>query len=172
MKLSLSVLVTLAIAAAAPAYASVVAGRDKGSGESVSTVKGVASNTTGLNRDSGDYTVDCYDSGYAADRAPVVAAIDTFCNQHAGTTLQPGQRIDAIPTYTTTNWAGRHYLVYLTLSVEAINGCTAVIPGDCWWMMRRPVDECDTSGENDKQASFTGGNVRDSCLKYRVDPNA
>ncbi|RDB27144.1 hypothetical protein Hypma_004599 [Hypsizygus marmoreus] len=103
--------------------------------------------------------VTCYNSGTRVDRAPSISSIDDFCRRNFGAGLAPGQTV-----------ALRYYWGSFTilLSAQAINGCSWSVDGDCHRLLRKPLDECNTSGENGKQ----GGYVTDVCGQWRYDPGS
>lgn len=95
----------------------------------------------------------------------MVSTIDDFCKKHAGRKLEDGKEI--MDTWALTS--ARKIVV----SAKAKDGCRVIIGGSnkgdgCKRVLRRAVDECDTSGENDKQ----GGTVESDCAFWRIDPNS
>ncbi|KAJ7693210.1 hypothetical protein B0H17DRAFT_1060391 [Mycena rosella] len=163
MKLSISALVAISIAGAAPASAAFV-GRVEG--EITNTPATVCSidhmnrsykNSTALAQRAGAEVITCYGSGTKADRAPIVSVIDDFCGKVIGTHVSNGQTVWARYNYGT-------FTVYV--SGEAINGCNFVIDGNCNRLLRLPVDGCNTGGVNGKQ----GGYETDLCGQWRTDP--
>ncbi|KAJ7920183.1 hypothetical protein B0H13DRAFT_2425645 [Mycena leptocephala] len=164
-KFSISVL--LAIAIAAPAYAAVVAriegditGRtpftwlsyEEGITYKNETARSVVART-------GSEVVTCYGFGTAADRTPIISVIDDWCGRVIGTQVTNSQTV----------WARYDYGTFTVLvSGEAINGCNFVIDGNCNRLLREPVDQCNTGGENGKQ----GGYETDLCGQWRTDPGS
>ncbi|KAJ7830276.1 hypothetical protein B0H13DRAFT_2372047 [Mycena leptocephala] len=107
----------------------------------------------------GTEVVTCYGFGTKADRAPIIAVIDDWCGKVIGTHVSNGQTV----------WARYNYGTFTVLvSGEAINGCNVVIDGNCNRLLREPVDQCNTSGENGKQ----GGYETDLCGQWRTDPGS
>ncbi|RDB27121.1 hypothetical protein Hypma_004602 [Hypsizygus marmoreus] len=119
----------------------------------------VNGNITALEKRGGPEYVTCYNSGTKIDRAPSVTCIDNFCASVFGTRLAPGQTV-----------ALRYYWGSFTilLSAQAINGCSWSIDKNCNRLLRKPLDECNTRGENGKQ----GGYVTDLCGQWRYDPGS
>ncbi|KAJ7706794.1 hypothetical protein B0H17DRAFT_1325624 [Mycena rosella] len=163
MKLSISALVSIAIAIAAPASAAFVSRvegevPDATPATWLSVEQGITyKNSTALAARAGTEVVSCYGFGTKADRAPIVSVIDDFCGKVIGTNVQNGQTVWARYDYGT-------FTVYV--SGEAINGCNFVIDGNCNRLLRLPVDECNTGGVNGKQ----GGYETDLCGQWRTDP--
>ncbi|KAJ6559992.1 hypothetical protein B0H19DRAFT_1260659 [Mycena capillaripes] len=171
MKLSISALI--AIAMTAPVYAGVVA-RVEGDAigapaKWLSVEHGTTyGNSTALVPRSGTEVISCYNTGTAADRAPITSVIDDWCGHVIGTTVTNGQTI----------WARYDYGTFTVLvSGAAINGfighseyssCSWVVDGNCNRLLREPVDQCNTSGENGKQ----GGVETDLCGQWRTDPGS
>ncbi|KAF8960455.1 hypothetical protein BDZ97DRAFT_1833766 [Flammula alnicola] len=127
---------------------------------SVETGVTKAGNTTTLTKRLGTEVVSCYNEGTAADRAPIISVIDDWCDNYAiGTFVSNGETI----------WARYDYGTFTVLvSGEAINGCTFTVDGNCNRLLREPVDQCNTSGENGKQ----GGFETDLCGQWRTDPGS
>jgi len=103
--------------------------------------------------------VTCYNAGTKVDRAPSIASIDDFCRSVIGRRVTPGETVAC-----RYEWGGFTILV----SGRAINGCSWVIDANCYRLLRKPLDECNTSGENGKQ----GGYVTDICGEWRYDPGS
>ncbi|KAJ6619422.1 hypothetical protein B0H10DRAFT_2026554 [Mycena sp. CBHHK59/15] len=144
MKLSISALV--AIAMAASAYAAVVA---RVEGDVTDAPAKVYS--TALVPRLGP-VVTCYNTGTKADRSPIVSVIDDWCGYvTVWCTVTNGQTV----------WV-------VLVSGEAINGCSFVIDGNCNRLLREPVDQCNTGGVNGKQ----GGYETDLCGQWRTDPGS
>ncbi|RDB20718.1 hypothetical protein Hypma_012092 [Hypsizygus marmoreus] len=116
-------------------------------------------NATSVNKRAGTEIVTCYNAGTRVDRGPSTSSIDDFCNRFKGQTLSNGQNVA-----NRYDWGTFTILV----SAEAINGCSFTIDGNCNRLLRKPVDECNTRGENGKQ----GGFVRDLCGQWRYDPGS
>ncbi|KAJ7710856.1 hypothetical protein B0H17DRAFT_1027778 [Mycena rosella] len=138
MKLSISALVAIAIAGAAPASAAFV-GRVEG--EVTNTPATVClidhmnrsyKNSTALAPRAGE-VVSCYGFGTKADRGPIVSVIDDFCGKVIDSHVANGQTV-----WTRYNYGS--FTVYV--SGEAINGCNFVIDGNCNRLLRLPVDGC------------------------------
>ncbi|KAJ7314299.1 hypothetical protein DFH08DRAFT_821655 [Mycena albidolilacea] len=123
------------------------------------------SNSTGLLPRTGAELVTCYNEDTQANRAPIIAVIGDFCSQVIGITINNGATVYNRYSY-------GYYTVLV--SAEAIDGLTgpnlflfpAVPYGNCGRLLRLPVDQCDTSGENGKH----GGFETDACGQWRVDP--
>ncbi|KIJ25528.1 hypothetical protein M422DRAFT_273524 [Sphaerobolus stellatus SS14] len=107
----------------------------------------------------GAEVVSCYNFGTRTDRAPSISAIDDFCRRVNGRQVNNGQSVSM-----------RYNFGALTILVSgaAINGCNFVVDGNCNRLLRKPLDECNTSGENGKQ----GGIVTDLCGQWRYDPGS
>ncbi|KAJ7693174.1 hypothetical protein B0H17DRAFT_1060349 [Mycena rosella] len=162
MKLSISALVAIAIAGAAPASAAFV-GRVEGEVTNtpatwLSIEQGITyKNNTALAPRAGTEVVSCYGFGTKADRGPIVSVIDDFCGKVIGSHVANGQTV----------WARYNYGSFTVyVSGEAINGCNFVIDGNCNRLLRLPVDGCNTGGVNGKQ----GGYETDVCGQWRTDP--
>ncbi|KAF8226128.1 hypothetical protein L208DRAFT_1407509 [Tricholoma matsutake] len=127
---------------------------------SVETGLTKAGNATTLAKRAGAEVVTCYNTGTAADRAPIVTVIDDWCNNHAiGTSVSNGETI----------WARYNYGAFTVLvSAEAINGCAFTVDGNCNRLLREPVDQCNTGGVNGKQGGFEA----DLCGQWRTDPGS
>ncbi|KAJ7691965.1 hypothetical protein B0H17DRAFT_1062270, partial [Mycena rosella] len=99
MKLSISALVSIAIAIAAPASAAFVSRvegeiPDATSAMWLSIEQGITyKNSTALAARAGTEVVSCYGFGTKADRAPIVSVIDDFCGKVIGTNVQNGQTV-------------------------------------------------------------------------------
>ncbi|KAK7002400.1 hypothetical protein R3P38DRAFT_1733074 [Favolaschia claudopus] len=165
MKVSFSSVVALALVAAAPVLAAVVARvegeiTDAVPGKWLSIEQGITyhNSTSGpLVKRVGTEVVTCYGFGTKADRAPIVSVIDDWCGKVIGTHVNNGQTV----------WARYNYGSFTVyVSGEAINGCNFVIDGNCNRLLRLPVDGCNTSGVNGKQ----GGYETDLCGQWRTDP--
>ncbi|KAJ7150715.1 hypothetical protein C8R46DRAFT_1229650 [Mycena filopes] len=163
MQFPLLALITLAIAA--PVHSSVVA-RVEGKipdlvpEKWLSIEEGIAHNTSlSLAPRVGAEVVSCYNSGFRADRAPLISVIDDWCGKVIGTTVTNGQTRSALYSFGTFT---------VSVSAKAINGCNFVIDGNCNRLLRLPVDRCNTGGENGKQ----GGFETDSCGQWTLDPNS
>ncbi|KAG7086819.1 hypothetical protein E1B28_002741 [Marasmius oreades] len=99
--------------------------------------------------------VSCYNVGTKSDRTPFVAAIDQWAaeiienpplanRKVIGTTLHDGQEVSTVFEFGAVDY---------WLSAKAINGCSFTIDSNCNRLLRLPVDQCNTSGENGKQVS-------------------
>ncbi|KAF9036060.1 hypothetical protein BDZ89DRAFT_1130202 [Hymenopellis radicata] len=159
MKLSISALVAVAMAIAAPTYAAVVA-RAEGELKWLSIEQGITyENSTALVPRAGTEVVTCYNFGTKADRSPIVSVIDDWCGQVIGTSVSNGQTV----------WARYNYGTFTVLvSAQAINGGNWVIDGNCNRLLRLPVDGCNTGGVNGKQ----GGYETDLYGQWRTDPGS
>ncbi|KAJ8095893.1 hypothetical protein PM082_022793 [Marasmius tenuissimus] len=102
--------------------------------------------------------VECFNQGTKSDRAPFVSAIDNWCGKIQGKVLKDG---DA-PLTNTFEFGDVDYF----FTVKAINGCSFTIDGNCNRLLRLPVDQCNTGGENGKQ----GGVMTDPCGQWTADP--
>ncbi|KAJ7800207.1 hypothetical protein B0H14DRAFT_3490933 [Mycena olivaceomarginata] len=163
MKLSISGLVALAIAA--PALGAVVA-RIEGDvtsdvvpGKWLSIKQGITyHNSTDVVPRAGPI-VTCYGSGTKADRAPIISVIDDWCGV-IGTSVANNQEV----------WARYDYGTFtVRVSGKAINNCGGfTIDGNCNRLLRLPVDRCNTGGVNGKQ----GGYETDLCGQWTTDPGS
>lgn len=113
----------------------------------------------------------CYNSGFKADRSPVLEAVDALCSyvgqalteankQGLGSGLYQIDRNFKVP--------GQAYTDYVT-TFEIKDFCEWKHYGrvDCSNEFRKIVDGCNTKSENGKQGGIMDGN----CVKWRVDPN-
>ncbi|KIJ25527.1 hypothetical protein M422DRAFT_256294 [Sphaerobolus stellatus SS14] len=116
-------------------------------------------NETSLTKRVGAEVVSCYNFGTRADHAPSIFAIDDFCRHVNGGQVNNGQSVSM-----------RYNFGAFTILVSgaAINGCNFVVDGNCNILLREPLDECNTSGENGKQ----GGIVTNLCGQFRYDPGS
>jgi chitinase len=106
----------------------------------------------------------CYDSGALTGRGDAIKAVEHFCDYAAGRTLddatQERKSIQGIDSAV----GG---FVSIVQSVTVRNGCKFDINRDeCGRIMRRILDECDTTSTRFKQ----GGTVEDNCATWRLDP--
>ncbi|KAJ7171456.1 hypothetical protein C8R46DRAFT_1262961 [Mycena filopes] len=163
--MQISILALIALAIAAPVHSSVIA-RVEGQipdivpAKWLSIEEGISYDNTSLSLVPrvGAEVVSCYNSGFPANRAPLISAIDDWCGKVIGTTVTNGQTLLAYYNFGT---------FVVSLSAKAINGCNFVIDGNCNRLLRLPVDKCNTGGENFKE----GGFVTDSCGQWTLDPN-
>ncbi|KIJ47023.1 hypothetical protein M422DRAFT_249334 [Sphaerobolus stellatus SS14] len=116
-------------------------------------------NETSLTKRVGTEVVSCYNFGTKADRAPSISAIDDFCSRVIGRQVNNGQTVSMRYNYGAFT---------ILVSGAAINGCNFVIDGNCNRLLRKPLDGCNTKGENGKQ----GGTVTDLCGQWRYDPGS
>lgn len=101
--------------------------------------------------------VSCYHSGWPASRETLATAIDDFCDEVGVSGLRKNDNQEKTMTVNG---------VRVILSIHA-KGCDAIDQDlKCKSILRRPVDECNTDGENWKQ----GGTVEAECATWRVDP--
>ncbi|KIJ34466.1 hypothetical protein M422DRAFT_263429 [Sphaerobolus stellatus SS14] len=116
-------------------------------------------NETSLTKRVGAEAVSCYNFGIRAGRASSISAIDDFCRRYNGRRVDNEQSV-----------SHRYGFGSFTIlpSGAAINGCNFVIDGNCNRLLRKPLDECNTSGENGKQ----GGIVANLCGQWRYDPGS
>lgn len=122
-------------------------------------------------------SVHCYDSGALVTRAMAIDALNAFCDAWVGTVLdasRPGTR----RTIDNGDGFGAHCAGALgcfdtiLISVTVKNGCRFTMGGkganqECGRILRRIIDECDTSSTQHKQ----GGTVESNCASWRFDPN-
>ncbi|KIJ46978.1 hypothetical protein M422DRAFT_249257 [Sphaerobolus stellatus SS14] len=101
-------------------------------------------NETSLTKRLGAEVVSCYNFGTRADRAPSTSAIDDFCSHVNGRQVNNGQSVSMCYNYGAFT---------ILVSGAAINGCNFMVDGNCNRLLRKPLDECNTSGENGKQFS-------------------
>ncbi|KAF7332492.1 putative LysM domain-containing protein [Mycena kentingensis (nom. inval.)] len=125
----------------------------------VFTAPNAVNGRAGLTMREGSESVSCYDDGTKADRARLTSAIDKFCTDYGGRTVNDGDTIQERYDYGD---------ITIFVSGTAINGCNFVVDDNCNRLLRLPVDKCNTGGENDKQ----GGVVTDICGQWRTDPGA
>ncbi|KAG2014097.1 hypothetical protein CC2G_010943 [Coprinopsis cinerea AmutBmut pab1-1] len=105
--------------------------------------------------------VTCYNHGTKIDRKYAILAINDFCNVVMGKYYANNQEF-AI-RYTFGNQVPQSFLT----SLKPINNCGGfTVDHNCGRLLRMPVDQCNTSGENGKQ----GGYMTDPCGTWRSDP--
>jgi hypothetical protein len=107
----------------------------------------------------------CYDSGALTGRGDAIKAVENFCEFAGGRTLDDStlerKSVEGIDSAV----GG---FVSIVQSVTVRNGCKFDIDRDeCRRIMRRILDECDTTSTRFKQ----GGTVEDNCATWRLDPN-
>lgn len=107
----------------------------------------------------------CYDSGVLTGRGDAIRAVENFCEYAAGRTLDDStlerKSIEGIDSAV----AG---FVSIVQSITVRNGCKFDVDRqECRRIMRRILDECDTTSTRFKQ----GGTVEDNCATWRLDPN-
>ncbi|KAF8596125.1 hypothetical protein BDV93DRAFT_611084 [Ceratobasidium sp. AG-I] len=109
---------------------------------------------------TGQENVGCYNIGTKSDRAPIVNAVNNFCNAVTGQTFSNGRAVEYV-------YAGNlDFDIAIFVKAQVINGCTFVVDGNCARLLMKAVDSCNTSGENGKQ----GGVLTDACGQWTVDP--
>ncbi|EAU82431.1 hypothetical protein CC1G_08182 [Coprinopsis cinerea okayama7 len=105
--------------------------------------------------------VTCYNVGTKIDRKYAIMAINDFCNVVMGKYYSNNQEF-AI-RYTFGNEVPQSFLT----SLKPINNCGGfTVDHNCGRLLRLPVDQCNTGGENGKQ----GGYMTDPCGTWRSDP--
>lgn len=121
------------------------------------------------NRDT--ESVDCYNSGALVGRGDSIKAVNDFCSRFAGVVLDDsrsdGERT-LEKTYGGVCAGALGCFDEVDVSVTVINGCRFKMDeNECGRILRRPVDECDTSSTRFKQ----GGTVNGNCALWVFDPN-
>lgn len=116
----------------------------------------------------------CYNAGALVDRDDMMKAINSFCDQYEGTTLDA---TDPDSKQTLAHWVGAACIGdgcfdYVSVTLTVINGCAFKVDGssasdECGRILREAVDRCDTSSTRFKQ----GGTVESNCAKWLIDPN-
>ncbi|KAI0448314.1 hypothetical protein F5B21DRAFT_510293 [Xylaria acuta] len=132
----------------------------------------------GPNRDT--ETLQCYDNGQRISRALCIKALEYFCDDYEGVVLddtQPGTRRTLLNGGYGVQCIGEHgsisgCFVLVQISVTVKNGCRFTVGGkgpgaECGRIIRRIIDECDTSSTQWKQ----GGTLESNCASWRFDPN-
>ncbi|RWA12354.1 hypothetical protein EKO27_g2735 [Xylaria grammica] len=133
----------------------------------------------GPNRDTEQ--VSCYDSGQRISRALCIEALEYFCDDYEGVVLdatRPGTRRTLSNNGYGVQCIGEHgsiggCFVLVQISVTVKNDCRFTVGGkgpraECGRIIRRIIDECDTSSTEWKQ----GGTLESNCASWRFDPNA
>ncbi|KAH7137509.1 hypothetical protein B0J13DRAFT_528145 [Dactylonectria estremocensis] len=120
--------------------------------------------------------VDCYNSGQLINRGLAIEALEYFCDRFEG------QVLDATRPETERTLMCKHGVhcipndigcfVNVLISVTAKIGCQFTMGGkgaksDCGRVLRRLIDECDTSSTQNKQ----GGRLSSNYADWRFDPN-
>ncbi|KAL1858931.1 hypothetical protein Daus18300_009801 [Diaporthe australafricana] len=117
-------------------------------------------------------SVHCYNSGKKASRTYMIDALTSFCNAASGYTFD-----DSVDGSTKTFDLGgsdcKDCTLFIYMSITVKNGCRFKVEGpgnnqNCGRILRRIIDECDTSSTEGKQ----GGTVDDNCSTWRIDPNS
>ncbi|RDB20744.1 hypothetical protein Hypma_012109 [Hypsizygus marmoreus] len=116
-------------------------------------------NATSLNKREGAELITCYNAGTKIDRASSIASIDDFCAKHIGQELKDNEVVSF-----RYDWGSFTILI----SGQAVNGCSFTIDNNCNRLLRKPLDECNTGGENGKQGGFES----DICSTWRFDPGS
>lgn len=124
--------------------------------------------------------VHCYDSGQFINRGLAIEALEYFCDDFEGVVLdasQPGTRRTLSNGGYGVHCIGEHgsvggCFVSVQISVTVKNGCRFKMEGkganqECGRVLRRIIDQCDTSSTQFKQ----GGTVESNCASWRFDPN-
>ncbi|KAF7558106.1 hypothetical protein G7Z17_g84 [Cylindrodendrum hubeiense] len=120
--------------------------------------------------------LDCYNSGQFINRGLAIEALEYFCDRFEGQvldatrpeterTLMCKRGVHCIPN-------GNGCFVDVVMSVTVKNGCRFTMGGkgaksECGRILRRMIDECDTSSTQFKQ----GGKLSSNCADWRFDPN-
>ena len=108
----------------------------------------------------------CYDSGALTGRGDAIKAVENFCEFYDRTLLD-----DAVPERRNIGGVDEAVggFVDIVQSVTVRNGCKFEVDRQqCRRIMRRILDECDTTSTRFKQ----GGTVEDNCATWRLDPQA
>ncbi|KAM0542646.1 hypothetical protein ACHAPJ_012678 [Fusarium lateritium] len=121
--------------------------------------------------------VDCYGLGGAwIHRALAIEALEYFCDKYEG------QVLDATKPETERTLECQHGVVCtgdgfgcavdVLMSVTVKNGCRFTVGGkglksECGRILRRMIDECDTSDVRFKK----GGTMSSNCADWKFDPN-
>lgn len=118
-------------------------------------------NTPNFDKDSDP---SCYNKGYKANRGSMITAIDSFCAQMVtaskGKTLGKG----VFEPDSSDMSDDKSYIVYHT-SFEVLEGCEwGFDEAWCKFELRKPLDKCNTKGENGKQ----GGTLDGNCIKWKL----
>lgn len=107
---------------------------------------------------------DCYDSGALTGRGDAIKAVENFCEFYDRALLD-----DAVPERRSIGGIDSAVggFVSIVQSVTVRNGCKFEVDRQqCRRIMRRILDECDTTSTRFKQ----GGTVEDNCATWRLDP--
>jgi hypothetical protein len=99
-----------------------------------------------------------------------IDAIDRFCKVIRGF----NQPLKAGTYYEQTeSWGASSYdpwesaVVKIDSSIKILPGCEWYVDeNECGRELRKPIDQCNTDGENRKQ----GGTMKNNCVEWRIDP--
>jgi chitinase len=106
----------------------------------------------------------CYDSGALTGRGDAIKAVENFCEAFDGTVLDDSV-VERREVAGIDEAVGG--FVSIVQSVTVRNGCKFNFDRQqCRRIMRRMLDECDTTSTRFKQ----GGTVEDNCSIWRLDP--
>lgn len=118
-------------------------------------------------------SVHCFDSGAMTGRGSMIDAVNTFCSDNSIVMLDASD-VNSEHTLSYNDYNGGTYFGSLGctevihISVTVTNGCRFTMDeNDCGRVLRKAIDQCDTSSTKYKQ----GGTITSNCAVWDIDPN-
>ncbi|KAK5994507.1 Killer toxin subunits alpha/beta-like protein [Cladobotryum mycophilum] len=110
------------------------------------------------------YGDDLFYAGPTLHRAKAIQVITHFCASIKDATLGPGEYREWTEDFGGSR--GIHNKGSMASSIEIKNGCEWVVDeAECGVELRKPIDRCDTKGENNK----SGWTLENNCIRWRMD---
>jgi len=109
----------------------------------------------------------CFHGGQWSHRGRLIQAIEHFCGDFENRAVYSGYSVEKTEDFNSSppHWEAADMRVVMNLSIK--KGCEWVVDqAQCREELRKPVDLCDTEGENHKH----GGTLENNCIKWSIDP--